>query len=106
MKHAKLAAVALAVSLGGLAVSQSALAEVTRGQLMAKTCLACHGSVAGGPDATIPSLVNGYPRQLMIQNMKAFRDGTRAATVMNRHALGYTDEEIALLADYFDTTRR
>jgi sulfide dehydrogenase cytochrome subunit len=106
MKHARMAAIALAVSLGGLAVSQSAVAEVTRGQLMAQTCMACHGAVSGGPDATIPSLANGYPRQLMIQNMKAFRDGTRAATVMSRHALGYSDEEIELLADYFDTTRR
>jgi len=105
MKHAKIAAVTLAISLGGLVTSQSALAEVTRGQLMAETCLACHGSVGSGPNDTIPSLANGYPRQLMIQNMKAFRDGTRAATVMNRHARGYSDEEIELLANYFDTRR-
>lgn len=105
MKHTRLAAVALAATLGGFATAQTTLAEVTRGELMALTCLACHGSVGSGPNDTIPSLVNGYPRQLMIQNMRAFRDGTRASTVMNRHARGYTDEEIELLAAYFDTRR-
>lgn len=105
MKYTQLAAVALTATLGGLMVSQSALAEVTRGELMALTCLACHGSVGTGPDATIPSLSRGFPRDLMIQNMRAFRDGTRAATVMDRHATGYTDEEIQLLADYFDARR-
>jgi cytochrome subunit of sulfide dehydrogenase len=67
--------------------------------------MACHGSRGAGPDDSIPSLADGYPRLLMLQNMKAFRDGTRAATVMNRHALGYTDEEIELLADFFDKRR-
>lgn len=105
MKHTQLAAAALAAILGGLAITQSAVAEITRGELIAQTCLACHGSKGTGPDDTIPSLADGYPRLLMLQNMKAFRDGTRAATVMNRHALGYTDEEIDLLADFFDQRR-
>ena len=105
MKHFRLAAVAMTALLGGLMASQSALADVTRAELMAQTCLACHGAVATVTDATIPSLRNGYPRDLMIQNMRGFRDGTRRATVMNRHATGYSDQEIELLADYFNTQR-
>jgi cytochrome subunit of sulfide dehydrogenase len=105
MKHTRLAAIALAVSLGTLAVSQSALAEVTRGQLMAQTCLACHGAAGTATDATIPTLAHGFPRQLMIQTMHGFRDGTRPSTVMGRHARGYTDAEIEIIADYFDSLR-
>jgi cytochrome subunit of sulfide dehydrogenase len=105
MKHTQLAAAALAAILGGLAITQSALAEVTRGELIAHTCMACHSAEGAGADDTIPSLAEGYPRLLMLQNLRAFREGTRAATVMGRHARGYTDEEIELLADFFDQQR-
>lgn len=105
MRYTRLAAVALAVSLSGAAASQSALAEVTRGELMANTCLACHGAAGTAPDATIPTLAHGFPRELMIQAMRGFRDGTRPSTVMGRHAKGYTDAEIELLANYFDGMR-
>ncbi|EXI71532.1 MAG: Flavocytochrome c cytochrome subunit [Candidatus Accumulibacter sp. SK-11] len=33
--------------------------------------------------------------------MKAFKNGTRPATIMHQLAKGYTDEEIAILAEYF-----
>ena len=32
--------------------------------------------------------------------MQEFRDGRRPATVMDRHAKAYSDEEIASIADY------
>lgn len=105
MKHTRIAAAVLVATLGGVAASQNAVAEVTRGALMAQTCLACHGAVGTGPDATIPSLVHGFPRPLMMQAMQGFRDGTRPSTVMGRHARGYTDAEIAIIADYFDALR-
>jgi cytochrome c553 len=33
--------------------------------------------------------------------MKAFRDGTRPATIMHQLAKGYSDEQIELMAEYF-----
>lgn len=104
MKYTRIAAVVLAVSVGGLMASH-AVADVVRAELMAKTCLACHGAAGTAPEATIPTLVHGFPRELMIQTMRGFRDGTRPSTVMGRHAKGYTDAEIELLADYFDGMR-
>jgi sulfide dehydrogenase cytochrome subunit len=98
--------VTAAASVALLALSGAAAsAEVTRAELMANTCLACHSGGANAADSTITSLIAGYPGSMIASNMKAFRDGTRPATVMQRHAKGYSDEEIQALADYFDSMR-
>ncbi|MCA1789521.1 MAG: cytochrome C, partial [Thioalkalivibrio sp.] len=50
----------------------------------------------------MPNLV-GYPRDLLVSQMQAFKDGSRPGTIMNRLAKGYSDEEIVHMADYFAT---
>ncbi len=77
-------------------ISTSVLA-VERGQLLADTCISCHGGVDA--NATIPNL-SQYPSSMIISQMKAFRDGSRPSTVMMRHAKGYSDEEIAAIAKF------
>ena len=94
-------ATALAVAIGLTALPGTASADVTRAELMAYTCLACHGAAGSGPNDTIPSLTNGYPARVIERQLKAFREGTRPATVMQRHATGYSDEEIEALANHF-----
>jgi len=68
--------------------------------VLASTCFACHGTDGKSPGA-IPSIY-GYPAEIMSSHLKAFRAGSRAATVMDRHATGYTDEEIELIASYLE----
>ncbi len=77
-------------------ISFSALA-VDRGQLMADTCLACHSGI--NSEAAIPNLA-AYPSSMIISQMQAFRDGSRPSTLMIRHAKGYSDEEVAMIAKY------
>lgn len=72
---------------------------VDRGELLANSCFSCHGYDGQVSDAKIPSLAN-YPASMIVSQMKAYRDGTRVGTVMDRHAKGYTDEEIELLAQH------
>lgn len=93
MNQRYLAAVGI-LSLGLLSFSAQA---VERGQLMADTCLACHGGI--NAEAMIPNL-SQYPSSMIISQMKAFRDGSRPSTVMIRHATGYSDAEVALIAKY------
>lgn len=79
-----------------------ALAEkpVSRGELLADSCFSCHGYDGKAvKDATIPPLAD-YPASILIQQMKAFRDGERDGTMMPRHAGGYSDEEIELMGQY------
>lgn len=77
----------------------SAGAEISRAQMLAISCAGCHGPGGHSPGA-IPSIA-GRPAETIEQALKEFRSGARAATVMNRHAKGYSDEEIRLIADYF-----
>ena len=84
--------------LGGTLMSTQALADASRSAILASTCFACHGSYGKSP-GSIPSIY-GFPAEIMEMQLRTFRDGTRAATVMDRHAKGYTDEEISLIAEY------
>ena len=68
---------------------------------LAATCANCHGTdgraVPGQPMVSLA----GLPEAYFIEQMKAFRDGKRPATVMHQIAKGYSDEQIAALAAYF-----
>ncbi|MBT8120328.1 MAG: cytochrome c [Gammaproteobacteria bacterium] len=85
-----------------VAVARVAMAaEVTRGGMLSNSCAACHGTDGKSPGA-IPS-INGKSAEYISQAMHDFRDGKRSATVMGRHASGYSDEDIELIADYFSS---
>ncbi|HDP88723.1 MAG TPA: c-type cytochrome [Thioalkalivibrio sp.] len=95
---------AICILLAGIAtLPLVANAEVSRGQILASTCFACHGTDGKSP-GTIPAIA-GYPPEVLERQLKGFRDGSRAATVMDRHAKGYTDEEIKLLSEYLGTLK-
>jgi sulfide dehydrogenase cytochrome subunit len=76
-----------------------AVEKISRGAMLSNSCAACHGTGGKSPGA-IPS-INGKSSSFIEQSLKDFRDGKRPATVMGRHASGYTDEEIKLIADFF-----
>jgi sulfide dehydrogenase cytochrome subunit len=85
----------LAGALGAVA----AQATDTKARFMASNCAYCHGS-DGKSQGAIPSLT-GLEQQYFIDQMKAFKDGSRPATVMQKHASGYTEAEYAAMAKYF-----
>ena len=82
-------------------VSDTLAAGITRAVMLSNSCAACHGTDGKSPGA-IPA-INGKSSQFISQSLREFREGKRAATVMGRHASGYTDEEIQLIADYFSS---
>ena len=75
--------------------------EVTRGIMLSNSCAACHGTDGKSP-GSIPSIYQKSP-EFIARALLDFREGTRPATVMGRHASGYTDEEIQLIAEYFSS---
>lgn len=91
--------------LAGVALLAGAVASPSSAQspepppLIAQGCIGCHGQ-AGAGGGTVPKIA-GYNRDVFIAQWKAFRDKQRPATIMDRVATGYTDAEVALLADYF-----
>ncbi len=73
--------------------------DITRGVMLSNSCAACHGTDGKSPGA-MPSIY-GKSFEFISQALLDFREGKRPATVMGRHASGYTDEEIRLIAEYF-----
>ncbi|MCE1240471.1 MAG: c-type cytochrome [Azonexaceae bacterium] len=65
----------------------------------AANCFNCHGT-EGKAVSAIPAIA-GRDRQYLEETLKAFKAGTKSATIMHQLAKGYTDEELAALADYF-----
>ena len=94
-------AVAIA-ALGSLINSASAADVATYanvGRDIAANCANCHGT-DGRSRGAIPNLA-GQDAAMIVQRMKEFRDGRRAATVMQQLAKGYTDAQIEATATYF-----
>ena len=73
--------------------------EISQGTMLANSCAACHGTDGNSPGA-IPS-IHGKSAEFISTSLKEFRSGQRESTVMGRHATGYTDAEIKMIADYF-----
>ena len=67
--------------------------------LVASSCTGCHA--ASGKLSTAIPTIRGQPEAFLFEAMRAFRAGQRPATVMDRIAKGFTDEEIRQLAAYF-----
>ena len=74
-------------------------AGVSQGAMLSNSCSACHGTDGKSPGA-IPSIY-GKSAHFINQALSEFRSGSRPSTVMRRHAKGYSDEEIKIIADYF-----
>lgn len=97
VKKNALAAATMVVALFGF--SGVAVAE-TDGSVLAGSCANCHGTDGRSPGA-IPSIA-GLPYDYLLEQLLAFKAGdVPGATVMTRHAKGYTDEELDALARYF-----
>jgi cytochrome c553 len=69
------------------------------------TCASCHGTEGRSATKEVASLA-GLPKEHIMNSMKAFRDGSRPATVMHQIAKGYSDQQIELMADYFSRRPR
>ncbi|MER2606332.1 MAG: cytochrome c [Siculibacillus sp.] len=95
----RLLGVAAATVIAGY--SGAALAE-GNAELLASTCAGCHGpdgSSLGPASPTIASLSIDY----FVMSMKDFKSGKRPSTVMARIAKGYSDDEIAAMAKFFQS---
>lgn len=100
-RHSAIAATCLALS-GWMATAPAPAADDLARDLAA-SCAACHGT-DGRATGRMPVLA-GRDRAELLEQLRAFRDGTRESTVMHQHAKGYTDDELARLAAYFASVR-
>lgn len=97
------------ITLALAAAGASAWAQDARAlqaSALAATCANCHGTqgqaVSG---AAVPGLA-GMPASYLVDQMKAFKAGTRPATVMHQLAKGYSDAQIETIAAYFAAQKK
>ena len=67
---------------------------------LAASCAACHGSNGNSASLYMPSIA-GLDAPYITKQLIAFKNGSRAGLVMQRHAKGLNVDEINLLAVYF-----
>jgi len=70
---------------------------------LAATCAACHGTDGHAVSGPAMLRLAGKPESDFVRQMRAFRDGSRAATVMQQIAKGYDDAQIEALGRFFAT---
>jgi cytochrome subunit of sulfide dehydrogenase len=92
--------VAAAITTVATAGAAVASAEPPAG---AAACSGCHPA---SPRVTSPvPRLAGFDQAAIVRAMQDFRSGTRAATVMDRIAKGFTDAEIQAIAAWYATQR-
>jgi len=94
----RLAVITLAAA-SCLTFAAQAAEGVSSGALLASMCNTCHG-VDGGGSKSIPAL-NDLESDELVETMLAFQTGEEDSTIMNRHATGYSEEQLKALADYY-----
>ncbi len=85
----------------GLLVGGGAAAAAPAVETITRNCVVCHGPKEAG-QAEIPTLAN-YPAKKMVEMLQGFKTDQKPATIMNRIAKGYSDEQIAAIAEYLGT---
>lgn len=82
-----------------LGLASPASAPAGPAPLVAQGCLGCHGPDGSGAGA-VPPIAGRDPGEMRAM-LRAFRNGERPATIMDRIVRGYTEAELAILADHF-----
>ncbi|MBM4206352.1 MAG: cytochrome c [Gammaproteobacteria bacterium] len=91
------------IFLGTLLITASACARPHADGaelVVAKGCIACHGTSGKATAPSYPNLDGQWERYLRLQLM-AYRSGERQNGIMNGMAATLTDEEIRALAAYY-----
>ena len=74
--------------------------DVSRARGLAANCTTCHGSDGRSVGEVPPSLA-GRDRAELLQTLLDYRAGQRASMIMEQHARGYSEAQLALIADWF-----
>lgn len=91
----------LALALAIPATCHAQPTQALRAHSLAAQCAQCHGTEGRALDgAAVPGLA-GMPAPYFVAQMKSFKDGTRAGSVMPQLAKGFSDAQIDTLAAFF-----
>ena len=73
---------------------------------LAATCANCHGTEGRTVQGSEVPAIAGMPRDYMLRQLQAFRDGSRPATVMHQVAKGFSGQQLEQIATYFAAAKK
>lgn len=85
----------------GLAFAGTAVASGPSAEALSYTCAGCHGTNGQSSGPASPTLA-GMSKPVMVETMKGFKSGEINSTIMGRIAKGYSDEQFALMGEFFE----
>ena len=100
----------LAATVFSVGLSVNAYVEDKATQLnnraTAAMCANCHGTEGRTVEGSAIPALAGMPKDYHVQQMQAFKNGTRPATVMHQITKGLTDAQIDTIASYYASIKR
>ena len=83
-----------------LMLGSTQLLAAPSASMLADTCAGCHGTDGASIGPATPTIA-GMSAEYFKETMKAYQEDDRKSTIMGRIARGYSDKEVALMADYY-----
>ncbi|MEO7885466.1 c-type cytochrome [Polaromonas sp.] len=80
--------------------------EALYARSLAATCANCHGTDGKAAKGSALTSLAGLDKGYIVAQMKAFKAGTRPATVMHQISKGFNDAQIESLATYFSAQKK
>ncbi len=90
------------LALAAISLTATAQTAVSPpGRLLASNCFQCHGTDGRGGFEKLA----GKSSRDIYNDLREMRAESKPGNIMNRHAAGFTDAQLKLIADYFATRR-
>jgi sulfide dehydrogenase cytochrome subunit len=83
-----------------LAALPATTAAAPSGEALSFTCAGCHGTDGSSAGPSMPSIA-GMDPEVFVDAMRAYREDQRNATIMNRIAKAYSDEQFQQMGWFF-----
>jgi len=103
LRHATRRTLKFTVAVIGFGAIVAAVVASAAAPAGAVACSGCH-AVSARVATPVPRII-GLDRAAIVKAMQEFRSGQRAATVMDRIAKGFTDDEIQAIAAWYAAQR-
>ncbi len=99
------------LALQGLAAASLSQAQTSPAQALyhrslAASCANCHGTDGRAVQGSNVPALAGMDKTYFVTQMRAFKDGTRPATVMHQISKGFSDAQIEVLGGYFAAQKK
>ena len=96
----KIKMMSAAVLTSGMLLSGVATAAGASAEALGITCAGCHGFNGSSTGPATPHLA-GASQEYVVEMMQGYKDDSIASTIMGRIAKGYSDEQFALMGEFF-----